>query len=56
VGIQRQKMETRSLDCFIEETVSDDVRLTFDGHIIFSTSFIDEMMMIRTANNNFLGS
>jgi hypothetical protein len=36
----------------MEEKVSDDVRIIFDGDITFSTSFIDEMMMNRTASNN----
>jgi hypothetical protein len=47
-----KKMESRSIDCLIQEKVSDDVRLVFDGHIIFSTSFTDEIMMSRTDNNS----
>ncbi len=54
MGIQRQKrkMETRSRDCFREEKVSDDISL-LDGHIRFSTSFTDEIILTRNNEQEF---
>ncbi len=55
MGIQRQKrkMETRSRDCFREEKVSDDISFLLDGHIRFSTSFTDEIILTRNNEQEF---
>jgi hypothetical protein len=46
-------METQSIVCFIEEKVSDDIRVTaYWGYIIFLTSFTDEIITGQTANNS----
>ncbi len=52
-GTEKKRMETQSIVCFIEEKVSDDIRVTARwGYIIFLTSFTDEIITGQTANNS----
>ncbi len=52
--METEKKMEKSIDRLFHrrKKVSDDIPLIFDGHIIFSTLFIDEIMMSITANNN----